>query len=138
MRALDLHGLTIIGEVAQAHDGSLGTAHALIDAIADAGANAVKFQTHIAAAESSRDDQWRQRFSYLDETRFEYWQRMEFTEDQWAGLAKHADDRGLAFLSSPFSIAAVDLLERVGMPAWKVASGEVSNVVLLRRIIDTG
>ncbi len=47
------HPALVVGEVAQAHDGSLGTAHAFIDAIADAGADAVKFQTHIAAAESS-------------------------------------------------------------------------------------
>ncbi|MEJ7786027.1 MAG: hypothetical protein WKF96_14575, partial [Solirubrobacteraceae bacterium] len=63
----------VIGEVAQAHDGSLGIAHAHIDAIADAGADAVKFQTHIAAAESSRAEPWRVRFSYEDETRFDYW-----------------------------------------------------------------
>lgn len=48
----------IIGEVAQAHDGSLGMAHAFIDAIASAGADAVKFQTHIAAAESTLDEPW--------------------------------------------------------------------------------
>ena len=46
----------IIGEIAQAHDGSLGAAHAYIDAIADAGADVVKFQTHIAAAESTRQE----------------------------------------------------------------------------------
>src|SRR3546814_2110609 len=54
---------TIVGEVAQAHDGSLGAAHAYIDAIAAAGADAVKFQTHIAAAESTAAEPWRKRFS---------------------------------------------------------------------------
>lgn len=127
----------VIGEVAQAHDGSLGTAHAFIDAIADAGADAVKFQTHIAAAESSPGEPWRVKFSPQDETRYEYWQRMEFTEAQWAGLKRHADDRGLIFLSSPFSFEAVDLLERLGIAAWKIASGEVGNVPMLERILDT-
>ena len=61
----------IIGEVAQTHDGSLGTAHAFIDAIADAGANAVKFQTHIADAESTPGEPWRVKFSSQDETRYE-------------------------------------------------------------------
>ncbi|MAF20405.1 MAG: N-acetylneuraminate synthase, partial [Parcubacteria group bacterium] len=73
----------IIAEVAQAHDGSLGTAHAYIDAIADTGADAVKFQTHIAAEESTLDEQFRIKFSYQDKTRYEYWKRMEFTKEQW-------------------------------------------------------
>jgi len=72
----------IIAEVAQAHDGSLGTAHAFIDAIANAGAQAVKFQTHIADAESSPDEPWRVKFSKQDASRYDYWKRMEFTEDQ--------------------------------------------------------
>ncbi|HVR76115.1 MAG TPA: N-acetylneuraminate synthase, partial [Planctomycetota bacterium] len=56
----------IIGEVAQAHDGSLGLAHAFIDAIAAAGADAVKFQTHIAAAESTPAEPFRVKFSRAD------------------------------------------------------------------------
>lgn len=128
----------IIGEVAQAHDGSLGMAHAYIDAIAAAGADAVKFQTHIASAESTPSEPWRVRFSPQDETRFDYWRRMEFTPDQWAGLRQHAARSGLIFLSSPFSDEAVDLLEEVGVAAWKVASGEVGNHALLERMIRTG
>ncbi|HEX3129947.1 MAG TPA: N-acetylneuraminate synthase family protein [Thermoanaerobaculia bacterium] len=134
----DVPGCLVIGEVAQAHDGSLGTAHAFIDAIAAAGADAVKFQTHIAAAESTPGEPWRVRFSPQDATRYEYWKRMEFTEEQWAGLARHAEERGLLFLSSPFSVEAVRLLERIGMKAWKVASGEVSNPVLFDAILETG
>ena len=128
----------IVGEVAQAHDGSLGTAHAYIDAIAAAGADAVKFQTHIADAESTPGEPWRVRFSRQDESRHDYWKRMEFTEEQWAGLRSHALDRGLLFLSSPFSVEAVDLLTRVGVAAWKVASGEVSNPQVFERIAATG
>src|SRR4051794_24330868 len=121
----------IIGEVAQAHDGSLGMAHAFIDAVANAGADAVKFQTHIAAAESTPAEPWRARFSYQDQTRYDYWRRMEFTEKQWVGLKRHADERQLLFLSSPFSIEAVELLWRVGLAGWKVASGEISNSPML-------
>jgi len=72
----------VIAEVGQSHDGSLGTAHAFIDAIAEAGADAVKFQTHIAAAESSPGEPWRVKFSPQDDTRFEYWKRIEFTAEQ--------------------------------------------------------
>lgn len=128
----------IVGEVAQAHDGSLGTAHAFIDAIAGTGADAVKFQTHIAGAESTPGEPWRVRFSVQDETRYAYWRRMEFTEEQWRGLQRHATDRGLLFLSSPFSIEAVELLTRVGVAAWKVASGEVTNSPMLDRMAATG
>lgn len=128
----------IVGEVAQGHDGSLGMAHSFIDACARAGADAIKFQTHIAAAESTPSEPWRVKFSRQDASRYDYWRRMEFTEEQWHGLKQHADERGLQFLSSPFSIEAVDLLTRVGVAAWKVASGEVSNTLLLDRMLATG
>lgn len=128
----------VIAEVAQAHDGSLGAAHAYIDAAARAGAGAVKFQTHIAAAESSTAEPWRVKFSMQDTTRFDYWRRMEFTEEQWAGLRMHAGERGLMFLSSPFSVEAAEMLRRVGVRAWKIASGEVNNIPLFECIADTG
>jgi N,N'-diacetyllegionaminate synthase len=128
----------VIGEVAQAHDGSLGLAHAFVDAIADAGADAVKFQTHIAEAESTPGEPFRVEFSRQDASRYDYWRRTAFTEEQWAGLAAHAGDRGLLFLSSPFSLEAVELLERVGVPGWKIGSGEVSNGQLLDRVAATG
>src|SRR5918912_3381012 len=98
-------------------------AHAFIEAIARAGADAVKFQTHIAAAESTPGEPWRVKFSPQDAARYDYWKRMEFTEEQWHGLKQHADERGLLFLSSPFSLEAVDLLTRVGVAAWKVPPG---------------
>jgi N-acetylneuraminate synthase len=128
----------IIAEVAQNHDGSLGAAHAYIDAIANAGADAVKFQTHIAAAESSPGEPWRIQFSRQDASRYDYWKRMEFTEEQWAGLAQHAQDRNLIFLSSPFSTDAMELLQRLGMRAWKVGSGEIGNTDLIYRMAKTG
>jgi N,N'-diacetyllegionaminate synthase len=127
----------VIGEIGQAHDGSLGMAHALIDGIADAGAQAVKFQTHIAHAESTKFEPWRVKFSLQDASRYDYWKRMEFTEEQWLGLRQHAEARGLLFLSSPFSVEAADLLARIGLRAWKIASGEVSNLPLLQRIAQT-
>ena len=129
---------TVIAEVAQAHDGSLGMAHAYIDAAVDAGADAIKFQTHIAAAESSPSEPWRVRFSPQDETRFGYWQRMEFTAEQWQGLKEHAVDAGILFLSSPFSLEAVELLKKVGVAGWKVASGEITNFPMLECMAETG
>jgi N,N'-diacetyllegionaminate synthase len=127
----------LIAEIAQAHDGSLGIAHSYIDALANSGIDAVKFQTHIAEAESSSFEPFRVKFSYEDDTRFDYWKRMEFTEAQWLGLKQHCDEVGLEFISSPFSNAAVDLLERVGVRRYKVGSGEVTNYLLLEKIART-
>jgi N-acetylneuraminate synthase len=127
----------LIGEVALTHDGSVGLAHAFVDAIAAAGADAVKFQTHIAEAESTPAEPFRVAFSRQDLSRYDYWKRMAFTEEQWRGLAEHCRDRGVLFISSPFSIEAVDLLERIGQPIWKIASGEVSNTRLLDRVLET-
>jgi len=128
----------IIAEIAQAHDGSLGTAHAYIDALATVGVDAVKFQTHIAEAESSTYEPLKIDFYKQDSTRFEYWKRMEFTLEQWQGLRAHCDDVGLEFMSSPFSNAAVDLLEKVGVKRYKIGSGEVTNYLLLEKIARTG
>ena len=128
----------IIAEIAQAHDGSLGMAHAYIDAVAKTGCNAIKFQTHIAVAESSIHEPFRVKFSKQDKTRFDYWKRMEFTLEQWKEIKQHCDDVGLEFMSSPFSNAAVDLLEKVGVKRYKVGSGEINNFVLLEKIAQTG
>ena len=128
----------VIAEVGQAHDGSLGNAHAYIDVAARAGASAIKFQTHIAAAESTRGEPWRVKFSRQDESRYAYWRRMEFSPAQWRGLADHAREAGLVFLSSPFSPEAVRLLANLDLPAWKVASGEVASTPLLEQMASTG
>jgi len=128
----------LVAEVGLSHDGSLGLAHAFIDEIARNGADAVKFQTHIAEAESTPAEPFRVKFSRQDATRYEYWKRIAFSEPQWQGLADHAREKGLIFLSSPFSREAVDLLERVGMEMWKIASGEIGNLPLLEAMIATG
>lgn len=128
----------IIAELGQAHDGSLGIAHSYIDALASCGVDAVKFQTHIAEAESSIFEQFRVNFSYVDASRFDYWRRMEFTLDQWTELKSHCESVGLEFISSPFSCAAVDLLEKVGVKRYKIGSGEVSNHLLLEKLGKIG
>ena len=115
-----------------------GRPHAFIDLAADCGVDAIKFQTHIAAAESTLDEPFRVKFGYEDATRYDYWQRMEFTPEAWAGLAAHAREKGILFLSSPFSLEAVALLEALDVPAWKVASGEVGHRALVDAMLATG
>ena len=128
----------LIAEIGQAHDGSLGILHSYIDAIADTGVNAIKFQTHIAEAESSAEEPFRINFSYEDATRFDYWKRMSFTKKQWIEIKGHCEEKGLDFISSPFSQAAVDLLEAIGVASYKIGSGEVTNFLMLEKIARTG
>ena len=128
----------IIAEISQNHDGSLGQAHAFIDAVAGTGVDAIKFQTHIAEAESTPEEPFRVKFSYEDKTRYDYWKRMEFTPAQWERLQGHAQEAGLDFLSSVFSVEAFEMLESIGMPAWKLGSGEVYNKYLVEKMVKTG
>ncbi|WP_207491892.1 N-acetylneuraminate synthase family protein [Aridibaculum aurantiacum] len=128
----------IIAEIAQAHDGSIGILHSYIDALAATGVDAVKFQTHIAEAESSEFETFRIPFSYVDKTRFDYWNRMELTVAQWKEVKSHCDSVGLKFISSPFSCKAVDVLEEAGVSTYKIGSGEVTNHLLLQKIAATG
>lgn len=128
----------IIAEIAQAHEGSLGIAHSYIDALSLTGVDAVKFQVHIAEAESSEFEPFRVKFSLEDQTRFDYWKRMEFTKEQWAGLKSHCEEKGLEFMASPFSNAAVDLLESINIKRYKIGSGELNNYLMLQKIANTG
>ena len=128
----------LIAEIAQAHDGSLGILHSYIDAVSKTGVQAIKFQMHIAEAESSIHEPFRVQFSKEDATRFDYWKRMEFTLDQWKAIKAHCDTVGLDFICSPFSNLAVDWLEDIGVKAYKVGSGEVNNFLLLEKIAQTG
>jgi N-acetylneuraminate synthase len=120
-----------MAEVGMAHDGSLGMAHAYVDAVAKAGADAIKFQCHLAEAESTPDEPWRVEPEWpQDASRFDYWKRTAFTRDQWWSLKAHANEKRLAFLCSPFSVEAVKMLDRM-VEAWKVPSGELANRELL-------
>jgi N,N'-diacetyllegionaminate synthase len=125
----------VIAEVGNNHDGSIGQARALIDAAAEAGAGAVKFQTHIAEAEMLPSTPTPPHF---DEPRFTFTQRMELSYDQHVQLRDYATERGLIFFSSPFSVEAVALLEDLGVPLYKIASGEVTNPPLIEAIAATG
>ena len=138
MLNLDIESPVLVAEIGQAHDGSLDTAHAYIDAVADAGFDGVKFQTHLAEQETTRQDEFRVRKTRRDEDRFDYWKRMEFSEIEWCGLGEHAKSRNLLFISSVFSTGALVLLRNAPLDAVKVASGDVANTELLEDIARTG
>lgn len=128
----------IIAEIGQAHEGSLGIAHSYIDALSKTGVDAVKFQLHLAEAESSIYEPFRIKFSTQDKSRFDYWRRMEFTISEWRELKDHCDAANVEFVASPFSNAAVDLLEELNVRRYKIGSGEVNNFLILDKISRTG
>lgn len=125
----------VIAEIGSVHDGSKGNALKLVELAASTGANAVKFQTHIAEAETLKSAPSPSYFS--DEPRFDYFNRTGFDLREWQELKSAADELGVDFLSSPFSVAALELLEELGTPFYKVPSGEVTNLDLLSKIANT-
>jgi N-acetylneuraminate synthase len=129
-------GVFVIAEAGMNHDGSLGNAIRLAEVAAECGADAVKYQLHDAEAETTRDAPSPPYFQH--ESRWEYFRRTAFTDDQWATLKQACDDAGIEFLCSVFSLEAVERLERLGVQRYKIGSGEVSNLELVRRVAATG
>lgn len=123
-------------EVGSVHDGSFGNAKKMIKVAADCGASAVKFQAHIARFETTRDAPAPNHFK--DEARYSYFERLEFSESQWEELVSVAHEEGLAFVASPFSLEALAMAIRVGVDQIKIASGETTNLPLLRDSSTTG
>ena len=129
--------LTLIAEIGSVHDGSFGNAKQ-----ADRGG-----RRHAAPTSSSSRPTSRRRRRWPNaptpayfkgEPRMEYFRRTGFSVPQWKELKAHAREVGVGFLSSPFSEAAVDLLEEVGVDAYKIPSGEVTNLPMLERVAATG
>src|SRR5438876_10235807 len=126
----------VIAEAGMNHDGSLGNAIRMVEVAADVGADAVKFQLHDAAAESTRDAPSPPYFQH--ESRWEYFQRTAFTDDQWRTLREACDRAGIDFVCAPFSLEALERLERIGVARYKIGSGEVTNLDLVRAAAATG
>ena len=126
----------ITAEIGMNHDGDFDNARRLIDAAAEADADAVKFQAHIAEAETLRDAPTPPYFG--EEPRFDYFKRTAFSQQQLRKLKEHSESKGMVFLCSPFSIQAVDLLESIDIDAYKIPSGEVTNLPYLEYIARLG
>ena len=127
----------IIAEIGNTHEGSLGLAKQFIKIASETGIDAVKMQTHIFEAESLLDAPNPPYFK--NESRKEYFERTAFTVEQWKELKRYSEEElRIDFFSSPFSLEAVDMLEEVGMEAYKIASGEVNNIPLLEKVAQTG
>jgi N,N'-diacetyllegionaminate synthase len=118
------------------HDGSLGNAIRMVEVAAEAGVDAVKFQLHDSAAESTRDAPSPPYFQH--ETRWEYFRRTAFTDDQWRRVKAACEDAGVEFVCAPFSLEALGRLEALGTARYKIGSGEVTNLELVRAAAATG
>jgi sialic acid synthase SpsE/CMP-N-acetylneuraminic acid synthetase len=131
----------VIAEGGVNHDGDPACAHRLVDAAADAGADAVKFQAFdpalLAAAGAPLADYQRAAGETGADQRAML-ARLALRAEAWPGLRDHARDRGLVFLASPFDEPSADLLEALGIPAFKVGSGELTNLPFLERLAGVG
>ncbi len=131
------HPCYVIAEAGVNHNGRPELAHALVDAAADAGADAVKFQTFDATALAHPDAPralYQQRNLGEDGSQLSMLQRLELPRDAHAALREHAHLRGIEFLSTPFDTGSADFLEALGVPAFKISSGDLNNPLLLRHV----
>ena len=131
----NIQKVIIIAEIGSVHDGSFGNALKLIETAAECGADVVKFQTHISSAETLRNAPMPPYFK--GEPRYEYFERTAFSFEQWQQIKAHCVSQGVEFLSSPFSIQALELLGKLDAKSYKVASGEVTNLPLLEAMAKT-
>lgn len=127
----------VIAEAGANHNRDLGIARELIDVAADAGADAVKFQTYTGKDLYSSKTP---RFTYLEDERSpqELLDAIALPREWQEPLAEHARDRGIHFFSSPFDHAAVDSLAALGVPAMKIASFELVDLPLIRKAASAG
>lgn len=125
----------IIAEAGINHNGDIEKAKMLIDAAADCGADAVKFQTHLPECEMLPQAPTA---GYVGESLFDLLKRLELSKKDHIELKDYATNKRILFLSTPFSREAADLLEELGVEAYKVGSGEMTNLPLLEHIAAKG
>jgi N,N'-diacetyllegionaminate synthase len=131
----------IIAEAGVNHNGDINLAKKLIDTASEAGADAVKFQTFKAdevVTASAEKAGYQKETTGAGESQYEMIGKLELTEDDFKGLSVHAQGKGMVFLSTPFGKGSVDLLDRLGVVAFKIGSGEITNFPLLRHIAGKG
>ncbi len=131
----------IIAEAGVNHNGQRDLAFALVDAAADAGADAVKFQTFDAAklaAKSAPKAAYQKNVTEAGESQLEMLRKLELSREWHAELQAHAHGRRIEFLSTAFDPDSLDFLVELDMPLFKVPSGELTNAPLLWRFARTG
>lgn len=133
------HPCFIIAEAGVNHNGDLDLARELIDVAAAVGADAVKFQSFKAVNLVTIDAPkaaYQKRTTGEEQSQFEMLKRLELSEEAHVELIQHCRRKNITFLSTPFDEQSADLLERLGVPAYKIPSGEVTNLPLLAHLAD--
>jgi len=131
----------IIAEAGDNHNGDIELARKLVDVAREAEADAVKFQTFKTEEVISRGAekaQYQKETTGSEESQFEMNKRLELTADDFRELSARAQKKGILFLSSPYDNGSVDLLDELGVAAFKIGSGEITNFPLLRHIARKG
>jgi N-acetylneuraminate synthase/N,N'-diacetyllegionaminate synthase len=131
----------IIAEAGVNHNGSLDLAHKLIDAAVSAGASAVKFQTFCAervVAAAAPKAAYQQQATGAGESQQDMLRGLELPPEAFTELAFHCRQSGIVFLSTPFDLESVEVLDKLGVEAFKLPSGEITNPLLLRRVAAKG
>ncbi len=126
----------IIAELGNTHEGSVGLAKAMIKSAAECGAHIVKFQTHLFK-EESLDNAPNPKY-FNGESRKAYFNRTSFTREEYVVLKNYCEEMKVEFMSSPFSIKALHLLDELDVNYIKIPSGEVTNLPLLREVAKIG
>lgn len=127
----------IVAEAGVNHNGDLGLARQLVDVAAEAGADAVKFQTFRSEALVSQNAPkaaYQRETTGAGESQREMLARLELTLDQHAEIREHCAKRGILFFSTPFDELSADALETLGVPLFKLPSGEITNLPFLRHV----
>jgi N-acetylneuraminate synthase len=131
----------VIAEAGVNHNGDLQRARALIDVAVEAGADAVKFQTFQAdrlATPGAPKADYQVQTTGDAESQFDMLRRLELSPDAHRELQSYCHERGIIFLSTPFDDVAVDLLDELGVPAFKISSGDLTNSPLLEHVASKG
>jgi len=127
----------IIAEAGVNHNGSLDTAKKLIDVAKKASANAVKFQTFKTenlVSKSAQKAEYQKQNTDNEESQFEMIKKLELDVDAHTKLIKYAQQKDIMFLSTPFDLDSIDLLDSLNLPIFKIPSGEITNLPYLRKI----
>ena len=129
--------MIIIAEAGVNHNGSLDTAKKLIDAAADAGVDYVKFQTFTAASlltTKAKKADYQQNLTDRNESQYEMIKKLELTRNEHIELMAYCNTQKVKFLSTAFDHESIDLLNELGIPIYKVPSGEITNYPYLCHI----
>lgn len=131
------HVPLVVAEIGINHEGSLQVAREMVDAAKRAGVEVVKHQTHIVGDEMSGAAK-KVVPGNASVSIYEIMERCALSEDDERQLKEYVESKGMTFISTPFSRAAADRLERMGVPAYKIGSGECNNYPLLKHIASFG